>query len=527
VLSAVTVTNNLDIVNGDTSSIANLLASDGGDGIALREAIAAANNTAGADAIEFDAGLAGSTIYLMGTELDIADDLTLNGLGADQLAIDAQGASRVIAISNVGTSSISGVTLTGGKDDISGGGGLRNRAASSLTLSGVVIEGNETTGTSGGAGVWSAGSLTVIDSVVRNNRASVSSGRGGGVLSTGTLSVVRSTISGNTSHKGAGIYDPGGTVTITDSTISDNTATDHGGAVLSAGSLAITRSTVSGNTSGDGGAVVCVRGTIISYATIVNNTGGRGGGIFTGDSVTLINTIVANNSATVSGPNIDGTVTANWSLIEDTTDAMIIGANNITGSDPLLGPLADNGGPTMTHALLPGSPAIDAGDPAPVAPPYLDQRGYYRVVDGDGDMTARIDIGAFEFASIVAKPGDGNLDGVVDGLDYLLWAVNFADDPAGDPPGAPLNGDYNDDGVVDALDYDVWAMHFEPPVAVPAASPTVEPSVATSSHALATDTVIENEYDGGALEDNAVIGDWQLSRAMDRVFAKKRERGKF
>jgi hypothetical protein len=105
--------------------------------------------------------------------------------------------------------------------------------------------------------------------------------------------------------------------------------------------------------------------------------------------------------------------------------------------------------------------------------------------------------------------------------------VNFADDPAGDPPGAPLNGDYNDDGVVDALDYDVWAMHFEPPVAVPAASPTVEPSVATSSHALATDTVIENEYDGGALEDNAVIGDWQLSRAMDRVFAKKRERGKF
>ncbi|MEZ6072922.1 MAG: choice-of-anchor Q domain-containing protein [Pirellulales bacterium] len=147
-----------------------------------------------------------------------------------------------------------------------------------------------------------------------------------------------------------------------------------------------------------------------------------------------------------------------WQVVIDAINA---GVGNLLDVDPLLGPLADNGGPTMTHALLPGSPAIDAGDPAFVGPPYADQRGYYRVVDGDGDMTARIDMGAFEYASVAPLPGDGNLDHFVDGLDYLLWAELYEEDRAADPPGAPLRGDYNDDGVVDGLDYLVWGENFE------------------------------------------------------------------
>ncbi|MCA9099889.1 MAG: hypothetical protein KDA63_01985, partial [Planctomycetales bacterium] len=141
------------------------------------------------------------------------------------------------------------------------------------------------------------------------------------------------------------------------------------------------------------------------------------------------------------------------------------GGGNLIGTaeapiDPLLGPLADNGGPTLTHALLPGSPAVDAGNPDFSSPPATDQRGYYRVIDGNGNHSPRIDIGAFEYLSVAPLAGDGTLDTVVDEFDYLLWADHFDDDHALDPPGSPRNGDYNDDGVIDGLDYLVWAANY-------------------------------------------------------------------
>ncbi|MCA9100001.1 MAG: hypothetical protein KDA63_02560, partial [Planctomycetales bacterium] len=211
-------------------------------------------------------------------------------------------------------------------------------------------------------------------------------------------------------------------------------------------------------------------------------------------------------------------------LIEDGSG----GLNDTITGDPLLGPLADNGGPTMTHALLPGSPAIDAGDPAFAAPPYLDQRGYYRVVDGDGDMTARIDMGAFEYASVPPLAGDGNLDQAVDGLDYLLWAEHFGDDPTLDPPGAPLNGDYNDDGVVDGLDYIVWAENFEASVPLSLASGAersaagpVAVSAGASGRTARVDAAIATEY--GRDTTAARADEWRLSLAIDALMKKRRE----
>ena len=187
-----------------------------------------------------------------------------------------------------------------------------------------------------------------------------------------------STISGNTTTTsgGGGVWILGGTLSIMGSTISENTSSFYAGGVLLNNSTATIR-----------------------HSTIANNTSAQSGGgidIFYSGSATLDHTIVANNTSRTGGPDIRGSVTANWSLIEDTTGATVSGANNVTGSDPLLDVLTNNGGPTETHALLPGSPALDTGDPAAVAGvgnvPLFDQRGtgFDRVKFG------RIDIGAFE-----------------------------------------------------------------------------------------------------------------------------------
>jgi hypothetical protein len=158
-----------------------------------------------------------------------------------------------------------------------------------------------------------------------------------------------------------------------------------------------------------------------------------------------------------------GEVTADKSIIGVSGGiGLIDNGGNLVGTndapiDPLLGPLTDNGGPTMTHELLAGSPAIDAGDPAAVAGvdgvPEFDQRGatYLRVSGG------RIDMGAFEVQPIVlpALLGDYNLDGNVDAADYTVWGNTFGNVVA---PFAGADGSGN--GSVDEDDYGVWKASF-------------------------------------------------------------------
>ncbi|MCA9102605.1 MAG: hypothetical protein KDA63_15705 [Planctomycetales bacterium] len=397
-----------DVVDGDFSV----------DHLSLREALILANLNGGADVITFDPVLAGSTILLELGQLEITDDVTITGLGADDLAIDAQGSSRVMAVTNNADAGVSGLTLTGG--NAGRGGGLRNYAGSVTTLSDVTIEGNQASNDyETGAGVWNAGDLTVADSRITGNTGTGLSSYGGGFMNTtgAVLTIVRSTISGNTSHDGAGIYDLLSTVSVTDSTISNNTATDDGGAIYSYGTLFISGSTISGNSSTDSGAVKIRNGTI-SHSTIVDNSGGRGGGVHASfGSATIDHTIVANNSATSGGPDILGPVTANWSLIEDTSGATIGGANNVTGVDPMLDVLADNGGPTQTHAPLPGSPVVNAGDPGIAGAPANDQRGAPFVREN-----GTIDIGAYEAQSLalVVDTNVDESDGDYSALDLAL-----------------------------------------------------------------------------------------------------------
>ncbi len=254
------------------------------------------------------------------------------------------------------------------------------------------------------------------NSLISGNTAS----RGGGIFfykTAGATTVVDSTISGNTaSFAGAGMffYQTGGTVTISRSTISGNTAANEGGGLFfysAAGTTTISDSTISGNTatSGDGGGIVLYDQSLtINNSTVTGNSspGGTAGGLYLTDStnnvLTLNSTIIANSTEQGGGTRdivvVVGTVNATNSLVENAT-GVVFGVNtaNIFGQDPLLGALANNGGPTLTHALLAGSPAINTGsNPTALA---NDQRGA-----GFARSSGLTDIGAFEVQGAPPPP---------------------------------------------------------------------------------------------------------------------------
>jgi CSLREA domain-containing protein len=335
----------------------------------LREAVIAANAAAGHSTITVPAGT--YTLSIVGTgeeaaangDLDITDDLTITGAGAGSTIIDGNGAvtgERVIQVDPLRDGiriEMSSVAIQNGNDY--NGGGIDIVGAATATLTNVTISGNTAD--------W-----------------------GGGIDNRGTATLTNVTISGNTAGElGGGIRVGGsGVVTLTDSTISGNTA-QGGGGMLNWNTATLTNVTVSDNqaddTTGDWSSGMDNWGT----ATLTNVTisGNTGWGFMNHDAAVLANTIVANNSA---GDCAGSFTSGGHNLIEDTADCTITGdtTGNITGADPALGPLADNGGPTETHALLPGSPAIDAGDNG--ACPATDQRGVTR------PQGASCDMGAFE-----------------------------------------------------------------------------------------------------------------------------------
>ena len=242
---------------------------------------------------------------------------------------------------------------------------------------------------------------------------------GGGILG-GNVTVTSSSVSGNSAWGGGGIS--AANVTVTSSTISGNSATSSGG--IFGGTVTVTSSTVSGNSAYSGGGISGRDVTLIS-STITGNSSVSGGGVVAfGDSplITISNSIVTQNHG--DEPDLwitSATATVEYSLIGDNSGTNLpeapVGSPDANGNlvggpvygviDPLLGPLVDNGGPTLTHALLPGSPAINAGHPTAMAGvdgvPLYDQRGepYTRTADGNGGT--RIDIGAYERQSLTVE----------------------------------------------------------------------------------------------------------------------------
>jgi hypothetical protein len=235
--------------------------------------------------------------------------------------------------------------------------------------------------------LYNLGTLTVGNSTLSGNAAPGFYGSGGGIFNFGTLTVSDSTLSGNSALFGGGI-DNDGTLTVSNSTLSGNSALGpfgYGGGIYTYGTRPVTL-------------------TNVTLTANRANTSGGGLDVYTGSlSPVLHNALIAGNFSNATGTTPDDVYgsldpTGDYNLIGDGT-SMIGLSNGVNGNqvgsaaapiDPLLGPLQDNGGPTLTHALLSGSPAIDAGNNAYATD--WDQRGpgYPRIVNGI------IDIGAFE-----------------------------------------------------------------------------------------------------------------------------------
>ncbi len=328
---------------------------------ALSAAIDAANATAEADTLSLASGC---TYTLTGKQLTVTSTITIDGNGA---TLDANRQSRVIYNSSAGDLTLNEISIVNGSADY--GSGIRNEGTLSLNRS--TVSGN--VATAAGGGLYIDGPLTLRGSTINDNQAG---NEGGGLLivaQPGDVLIENSTVSGNTAYRGGGIKGSDGNdvnaeywITLRNVTITANHATDYGGGLYAA------------NTYGVFGAE-------------------------------LINSIVAGNTADHGNPDIDGDYAGNGRVRSGGYN--LIGTYQGTGSgyeilwndtdqvgtptspiDPLLGPLADNGGPTMTHALLPDSPAIDAGSCTVDA----DQRGVARPQDGNSDGVAQCDIGAFE-----------------------------------------------------------------------------------------------------------------------------------
>lgn len=398
--------------------------------VTLREAIEAANldisvdgSTAGSGADQIVFATGPGTILLNGVSLPtIVDDLTIAGLGSNQLTVDGADQTRAFELGPGVTVTISDLTIARGRasDD---GAGISNQGT--LTLSNCALSGNATA--TNGGGIFNAGTLTIANSSFSSNSAlnggglyndgdvqivnamfsgnftggiAPFAGGGGGILNEGLLTVMGSTLSGNTAGNGGGIANTGGTLIVTNVTLSGNEAINSGGGISNfSGALTVFSSTFTANRSDNNGDAV-----------------GFGGGLnVTSSVVTIHNSIVAGNlrGVAATSSDLEGTADAasssNLIGVDTGLGGISHGTNgNLIGTPgaPLnarVGPLADNGGLTPTHALLPESASIDSGDDSLC--PATDQRGVPRPHDGDGDGTATCDRGAFEVSSCQGVDG--------------------------------------------------------------------------------------------------------------------------
>ena len=436
-------------MHADAATITVTNTNDSGPG-SLRQALRDAHD---GDMINFAVS---GTILLTSGGLPINKNITISGPGADQLSIDGNQGVVVFGVFPDKTAAISGVTIRNAQAGIVNEQGtltLSNCTVSGtsqvgLFNDGVLIVSNcVVSGNSGGGIGNDHGVLMVTQSDVSGNlygiyndhgessvsNCIVSSNEYGGVFDNGTsggpndhifggsLTIADSIINDNS---GPGVDNNAGVVTIVDSTISGNSGqSDAGGGVYTyqeggkiPGHLTVINSTISGNFAfSAGGGIACgFSGLTVINSTISGNSAGNyGGGIANGSlGLMIVNSTVSDNSAATcggvcggtveigntildanAGGNIDGNVTSHgYNLSSDDGGGLLTGPGDQINTDPLLSPLRDHGGPTLTHLPLRGSPAIDAGDPAFTPPPDHDQRGscFYRVFGG------RIDVGSVE-----------------------------------------------------------------------------------------------------------------------------------
>ena len=337
---------------------------DSGPG-SLRQAIFTAND---GDTIDFDPALNGQIITLTSGELPISKNITISGPGANLLTVArAKGAPnfRIFHITPSHTVIIQGLTITNGNPPPGFGGGILNDGAA-LSVINCAITANSTPFTGGGIYNYAGTSSATLHIESSTFTANVAGDYGGAIASdvsgmnNATLTINNSTLSSNTGQfAGGGIFNESGggsaSLTVTNTTFSGNVTQLHGGGIANA-------------QTGVNPAVVDIGNTIFKSGASGQN--------------------IVNQAGSV--------VSHGYNLSDDDGGGYLIGPGDQINTDPMLGPLQDNGGPTFTHALLPGSPAIDTGDPNFTPPPFFDQRGpgFDRVVNG------RMDKGSFELQTV-------------------------------------------------------------------------------------------------------------------------------
>ena len=355
----------------------------------------------------------------------LSGDLSGNDIGFTN---NGENSYHVVVGTNLNSSAkLDGFTIRGGNanGDSFSGGGMSN-SNSSPTLSNLIFSNNSADSQGGGifnhnssptltnvtfigntagdgGGIFNDNSNPTLTNVTVSGNSAFN---GGGIANLGVSNptLTNVTFSGNSASTGGGIYNDGAGATLTNATFSANHVEFYGGGIYNTDNsiVTLTNATFSGNSAGqNGGGLdnVASSSATLTNVTFSNNSAspGNGGGMinFNGSILTLINTIIANSPSGGDCVNYISTLDANSSnnLIQDASNAcgLINGVNgNIVGANPNLGPLADNGGPTQTHALLPGSPAIDQGNDANC--PTTDQRGLSR------PQGSHCDMGAYEFA---------------------------------------------------------------------------------------------------------------------------------
>jgi len=350
------------------------------DDCALREAVLAANALPGADVVEIPGGtyqltLVGPVLEDLGMtdDIDITDDLEMRGDPFAEVTVVGDGTDRVFHTLGNSIVELSDLVITGGASP-GGGGGIRVTGGG-FTLRDSAVVGNTAKGDGGGIQIGAVTTATIERCLIEGNS---SEQRGGGLFITLSgpfrfANVINTTVANNTAFVGGGIYLFGTAFhSITNSTIVDN----ESDVLFSDGFV----------------------GDITNRLTLKNS-------LFVNNECGYISAIPMSNGHNMEGP---------------TATCFVPGDGDQMGvPDILLGPLADNGGPTRTFALLPGSPAIDAGLDSDC--PATDQRGVARPLDGDFDSVAQCDIGAFEAGSITASEIP-----TVGGLGLLIFASLLA-----------------------------------------------------------------------------------------------------
>jgi hypothetical protein len=437
------------VIHVQAATITVINTNDSGPG-SLRQALADANN---GDTINFAVT---GTIGLTSGELVVDKNVAISGPGTATLTVAGNFMGRVLHIGSGRSVSISSLTLTHGSTYFENGGGILNDHAiltmdrcavqnnqvtygygggiyndgseghATLTILNSTISLND--GDHAGGGICNAdGTVTIMNSTINDNIAAhhdfpVGDGQGGGICNGGTMVITNSIVSYNSAGVrtefpagfGGGISNSG-TMTITDTAITNNSTYLGGGGIANGGTLTITGSTISGNLAEAylEGKPLGRAGGISGPVTLINSTlsdnfAPVGGGGLEGSGIIKSSTISGNRNGGIStnameigdtildgntNANIDGTATSlGYNISSDDGGGNLTGPGDQINTDPMIGPLQNNGGPTLTHALLPGSPAVNAGDPNFTPPPLYDQRGspFVRVFNG------RIDIGSFE-----------------------------------------------------------------------------------------------------------------------------------